>query len=101
SERLGTSGRASGIALFDNGNAMGLVLAELSSSDGDVAIFAQTKFFKAGAFDENAWGPSVHAGSTGVSTKDASGHAGLNAHDFLKKALEAPAPAMPGGGITL
>jgi hypothetical protein len=101
SVRLATSGRASGIALFGNGNALAIVMEEQRGEDNDIAIAARTQFMKAGTFDAKAWGPTVQT-SQGVSNKDGVGHKGLNAKDFLKKLIGSSAPASsPPGGISL
>lgn len=102
STRLATAGHASGIALFANGNALGIVMDEQRGDDADIAIIAQTQFMKAGSFDAKAWGPSIKV-SQGVSNKDGIGHKGLNTRDFLKKVVSSSTPgsSSPAGGLTL
>ncbi|MEO7112697.1 MAG: hypothetical protein ABI183_19785 [Polyangiaceae bacterium] len=102
SMRLGTAGHASGIALFPNGNALGIVMEEQPSADGDVAVVVHTQFFKAGAFDANAWGPTLSTAHD-VTNENGNGHNGLNARDLLRRftSPNAPASSSPAGGVTL
>jgi hypothetical protein len=87
--RLATAGRASGIATFDNGNGMGIVLEMKPLPDsGDVEVWAQTRFFKKGEYQPAAWGP-VLAGASQVTTNRVDKHQGVTAFDLLKQ-LRAP-----------
>ncbi len=85
SRRVGTSGRATGIVPFENGNAIAVLIEEQKSAqDNDVVLIATTRFMKASTFDPNAWGPSLR-GAENVNTHKVCPHEGISAFDVVKK----------------
>jgi hypothetical protein len=90
SRRLAVAGRSSGIVIFDNGTAAG-VLVEAQGEGDDLTVMAHTEFFPAGGFDAPAWGP-VLKNVKGVATKNGDGHAGIDARDLLSQALHFKLP---------
>ena len=100
SQRIASSGRASGIALFANGNAMAVVIdLRTAGENGDLQLAAQTKFFKAGQFSADGWGPKI-SGADGVTSRKMNGHEGISAEDILRK-MHAPGAPTGTGSTTL
>jgi hypothetical protein len=98
--RVATAGRATGIVLFANGNAMavGLEVQPVPGDDADIQIVARTRFMRAGSFTPDAWGPQI-GGAGKVGTNKMNGHAGVSVRDILAGGRTAPTP--PAGAPTL
>lgn len=90
SRRMSVAGRSSGLAIFDNGTAIG-VLVEQQGEAEDTTVKARTEVFPAGAFDASAWSV-VLTNVKGVATKNGDGHAGIDARDLLSQALHFTLP---------
>jgi hypothetical protein len=87
SQRLAVAGRSSGIVIFDNGTAAGVLMEARGEVGGDdLTVMAHTEFFPVGGFDVSAWGPMIK-NVKGVLTKNGDGHAGVDARDLLSRAL--------------
>ena len=90
SERLAGDADASGIAVFSNGNAMGIDLDIRGDDDnGDYVLMVRTKFFKAGEYDAKAWGPRID-GATTASVRKMNGHEGVSIRDLIDWKLIVP-----------
>lgn len=83
SQRLATSGRATGIAQFENGNAIAILLELRRVAPGDTELVAKTQFFKAGDYTVDAWGPVVR-NARSVDTRAMNNHKGVSVFDLLR-----------------
>jgi hypothetical protein len=94
SQRLATAGKASGVAVFSNGNAMGINI-DLVHDAGDDELVARLKFMRAGEYKVEEWGPRIDGES--VANSKMNGHDGITMEDLLRQELTpaggAPHPA--------
>jgi hypothetical protein len=83
--RVATNGRATGIALAPNSNAIAIIVAvqPVPGDDADVQLVARTRFMHAGTFSAGMWGPALR-GVTNVGTRKLNGHAGVSVRDILR-----------------
>lgn len=81
--QLARTGHASGLARFDNGNAMTLSLGLRDLGPVDVELYADSRFLRAGTFDANA-SPLVIDGADRVQTRAKNHHRGVSVHDLLR-----------------
>lgn len=89
--RLGEAGRASGLARFDNGNAMVIDVELHDLEEGDVELIARSTFKRAGDYDPKAWEVTLD-GATQVKTRSMNKHRGVSVFDMLRLL---PPPAKP------
>ncbi len=92
SQRLATAGKASGIALFPNGNAMGINI-DLIHGEGDDELVARVKFLRAGEYKADEWGPRIEGES--VANSKMNGHDGIRMEDLLRQQLTGGGPPSP------
>ena len=86
-QRLATAGRASGLILSPNGDALAVVLSVTEvPTEQDLVLSAHTQLFRAGSFDGNAWGPSVAAPGPTLGVEER-GHGGVTVGDMLRRML--------------
>lgn len=90
--QLAKTGRASGLARFDNGNATELSLRLHELGEDDVEVVAERRFLRAGEYDPNAARVSI-VGVQQVQTRARNRHRGVSAHDLLRTL--APEPSAP------
>ncbi|MFO0734320.1 MAG: hypothetical protein U0270_00500 [Labilithrix sp.] len=83
SRRIATTGRATGIARFDNGNAIAILIELRGVAPGDTELVAKTQFFEANAYSAEAWGPIVR-GARSVETRKMNKHRGVSVFDLLR-----------------
>jgi hypothetical protein len=95
SQRMSVAGRSSGLAIFDNGTAVGVLIeAQYEVGGEDLTVKARTEFFPGGGFDASAWGVVLND-VKGVATKNGDGHAGIDTRDLLSQALHVTLPVHP------
>ncbi|MGH7330073.1 MAG: hypothetical protein ACREJX_17140, partial [Polyangiaceae bacterium] len=85
SQRVATAGKASGIALFPNGNAMGIEIELDHPESGFDTVAPRLKFLRAGEYNADEWGLRI-AGEA-VSIGKMNGHDGISIEDLLREQL--------------
>jgi hypothetical protein len=100
--RVATAGRATGIVLFPNGNAMAVIVGveSVPGDDADTQLVALARFMKAGSYSPDTWGPKLNGGNDSVvSTRKMNGHAGVSARDILRTGGSPATPPTPGSTL--
>jgi hypothetical protein len=90
---VGTAGHATGIVVFNNGDAeaVSLTLQPVPRVSNDVQLVATTRFLYAGSYTADEWGPRL-GGSAGVSERKMNDHDGISLQDLLKSARATRTP---------
>ncbi len=91
SRRIATTGHATGLVRFGNGNATAVLFELRAIEPNDTELVATSRFFKAGEYAPEKWGPIVD-GADGIKTRKMNEHQGVSVFDLLRKLPSEPKP---------